>query len=51
LSFQRKLKKAKGKDNAKAIFGINIPVENHIKNILDKLEPRVFKQVYMMTSY
>lgn len=46
LSFQRKIRQNKGKDNAKAIFGINIPVENHIKNILDKLEPKVFKQVY-----
>ena len=46
LSFQRKMQKSKGKNNAKAIFGINIPVENHIKNILDKIEPKVFKQVY-----
>ena len=46
LSFQRRMQKVKGKNNAKTIFGINIPVENHIKNTLDKLEPKVFKQVY-----
>jgi hypothetical protein len=46
LSFQRKMQKLKGTNNAKAIFDINIPVENHIKNILDKLEPKVFKKIY-----
>jgi hypothetical protein len=46
LSFQRKMQKIKGRDNAKTIFGINIPVENHIKNILDKIEPKVFKNIY-----
>ena len=40
------MQKIKGKNNAKAISDINIPVENHIKTILDKLEPKVFKEIY-----
>lgn len=46
LSFQRKMKDIKGKDNAKNIFGINIPIENHIKNILDKINPNNFSSIY-----
>ncbi len=46
LSFQRKLKDIKGKDNAMNIFGINIPIENHIKNILDKINPNNFSSIY-----
>ena len=47
LSFQRKLQSVEGNNNTKTLFGIeHIPVENHIKNILDKLEPKVFKKVY-----
>jgi len=47
LNFQNKLKTTEGKDNAKTIFGIeNIPVENHIKNTLDKIKPSSFKKIY-----
>jgi hypothetical protein len=46
LSFQRKMQSTDGANNAKTLFGINAPVENHIKNILDKLKPKVFKKVY-----
>ncbi|MEA2019407.1 MAG: transposase [Campylobacterota bacterium] len=46
LSFQNKLQTNDGKNNAKTFFGINIPVENHIKNILDNLKPVNFKSIY-----
>jgi len=47
LGFQNKLETEDGKNNARTMFGIeNIPVENHIKNYLDKIEPTVFKKVY-----
>jgi hypothetical protein len=38
---------ASGKNNAKTLFDIeNIPVDNHIRNILDKVEPKSFKKIY-----
>jgi len=47
LSFQNKLETEDGKNNARTMFGIeNIPVENHIKNHLDKIKPTAFKKVY-----
>jgi len=47
LSFQRKMDTNKGSSNAKTIFGItDIPSDNHIRNILDKIKPEVFKNVY-----
>ena len=37
----------KGSSNAKTIFGItDIPSDNHIRNILDKIQPNMFKSVY-----
>ena len=47
LSFQRKMDTNKGSNNAKTIFGItDIPSDNHIRNILDKITPNSFKSVY-----
>ncbi len=47
LNFQRKMDTVKGSSNAKTIFGItDIPSDNHIRNILDKIKPSVFKNVY-----
>jgi len=46
LSFQKKMQDNNGENNATSIFGIEVPVENHCKNILDKLKPKVFKKVY-----
>jgi len=47
LSFQRKMDTHKGSNNAKTIFGIDdIPSDNHIRNILDKITPNSFKNVY-----
>ncbi len=47
LSFQRKMDTNKGSSNAKTIFGItDIPSDNHIRNIMDKIKPEVFKNVY-----
>ena len=47
LSFQRDIDTAKGISNAKTIFGISdIPSDNHIRNMLDKITPDNFKKVY-----
>ena len=47
LSFQRKMDTNKGSSNAKTLFGItDIPSDNHIRNILDKIAPDSFKSVY-----
>jgi len=47
LSFQRKMDTNKGSSNAKTMFGItDIPSDNHIRNILDKIKPDMFKSVY-----
>ena len=47
LSFQRKMDTNKGSSNAKTIFGItDIPSDNHIRNILDKITPDNFKGAY-----
>jgi hypothetical protein len=47
LSFQRDIDTAKGISNAQTIFGISdIPSDNHIRNVLDKITPDSFKKVY-----
>jgi hypothetical protein len=47
LQFQTQMQTASGKNNAKTLFDIeNIPVDNHIRNILDKVEPKSFKKIY-----
>ena len=47
LSFQNSMKSLKGNSNAATMFGItDIPSDNHIRNILDKIEPSSFKKVY-----
>jgi hypothetical protein len=47
LSYQNKMQTQSGNNNARTLFGIeNIPVNNHIKNILDKIDTKHFKQVY-----
>ena len=47
LSFQRDIDTAKGISNAKTIFDISdIPSDNHIRNVLDKITPDSFKKIY-----
>ena len=47
LSFQRDIDTSKGISNAKTIFGISdIPSDNHIRKVLDKITPDSFKKVY-----
>jgi len=47
LSFQRKMDTNKGSSNAQTMFGItDIPSDNHIRNILDKITPDSFKSIY-----
>jgi hypothetical protein len=47
LQFQTQMQTASGKNNAKTLFDIeNIPVDNHIRNILDKVDPKSFKKIY-----
>jgi len=47
LSFQNSMKSLKGNSNATTIFKIeDIPSDNHIRNILDKIKPQSFKKVY-----
>ena len=47
LSFQRDIDTKKGISNAQTMFGIkDIPSDNHIRNILDKITPDSFKKVY-----
>jgi hypothetical protein len=45
LSYQRSMEKAKGKSNARTLFGISkIPSDNHIRDILDEVSPEfIFK--------
>ena len=47
LSFQRDIDTKKGTSNAQTIFGIDdIPSDNHIRKVLDKITPDSFKKVY-----
>lgn len=47
LQFQTKMQTKSGKNNAKTIFDIEkIPVDNHIRKILDKINPKSFKKIY-----
>ena len=47
LDFQRDMDTKKGFSNAKTMFDIKeIPSDNHIRNILDKISPTNFKKVY-----
>ncbi len=47
LSFQRDIDTRKGISNAQTMFGISdIPSDNHIRNMLDKITPNSFKKVY-----
>jgi len=47
LSFQRDIDTAKGISNAQTMFGISdIPSDNHIRNVIDKITPDNFKKVY-----
>jgi hypothetical protein len=47
LSFQRDIDTSKGISNAKTIFGISdIPSDNYIRKVLDKITPDSFKKVY-----
>ncbi len=47
LEFQRMLEKTKGSSNAQTLFNmVNIPSDNHIRNLLDPVEPNHFNPVY-----
>ena len=47
LAYQRNLKRAKGHSNAESLFGIEqIPSDNHIRNLLDPLEPGLIFPVF-----
>jgi len=47
LKFQANMQTLTGKNNARTLFGIEkIPVDNHIRKILDKVSPESFKQTY-----
>ncbi len=47
LEFQRMLEKAKGSSNAQTLFKmVNIPSDNHIRNLLDLIEASHFNPVY-----
>lgn len=49
LSFQTAMQKAKGKNNAKSLFGIkNIPCDNHIRDLMDVVSP---SYVFPVFSY
>jgi hypothetical protein len=47
LAFQRSMEKAKGKNNARTLFGISkIPTDNHIRDILDDVSPDHISEVF-----
>jgi hypothetical protein len=51
LAYQRNLKRTKGNSNAESLFGIEtIPSDNHIRNLLDPLEPSLvfplFREIF-----
>ena len=51
LAYQRNLKRTKGDSNAESLFGIEtIPSDNHIRNLLDPLEPSLvfplFREIF-----
>lgn len=47
LSFQRSLHKNVGRDNTQTLFGMEkIPTDNHIRTMLDGVEPGHFEQAY-----
>lgn len=47
LEFQRMLEKAKGSSNAQTLFNmVNIPSDNHIRNLLDLIKASHFNPVY-----
>jgi hypothetical protein len=50
LSFQRNMQEEKGKDNAKALFGIDkIPTDNHIRDVLDGVNVKELKPFFDYT--
>ncbi len=47
LEFQRKMEEKEGRNNANSLFGIDkIPSDNHIRDILDSIEPICLKPLY-----
>lgn len=47
LSFQKSMEEEKGENNCRTLFGIeHIPTDNHIRKILDKVEPDSFFPVF-----
>lgn len=47
LDFQRMLEKAQGSSNAQTLFNmVNIPSDNHIRNLLDSIEASPFNPIY-----
>jgi hypothetical protein len=53
LAFQRTMEKSKGRSNVQTLFGVHqIPSDNHIRDLLDRLKPAlvapVFEQAFEM---
>ena len=49
LAFQRSMRELKGQDNAESLFKVkDIPSDNHIRNRLDKIDPKLFFPVFKM---
>lgn len=47
LAHQNAMEKARGKSNAQTLFGMNkIPTDNHIRNLLDPVEPKFLNPVF-----
>lgn len=50
LAFQRKLEEAQNRSNCQTLFGIaRIPTDNHIRAILDEIDPAGLEPVFMDT--
>lgn len=48
LEYQRQLNSKKGSDNTQTLFGVvKIPTDNQIRNILDKINPKMLFEVFI----
>jgi hypothetical protein len=49
LEYQRQLNSRKGRDNTQTLFGVvKIPTDAQIRNILDKINPNVLFEVFIV---
>ncbi len=50
LAFQRLMRQAHGIDNTATMFGVQqIPTDNQIRNVLDAIEPKLFRLAFKAT--